>query len=67
MKATLQLTEEEIKTAVRQYVENNGWTVSKINLDSHDGCSNQRDYQAPYTTASVEVNTPNRKEDGYHT
>lgn len=57
MQAELKLTEEEIKKAITQYVQNEGWNANSVIINHHVGFSDPRpgESQAPYVTATVKV------------
>jgi hypothetical protein len=60
MKHTVELTPDEIKIAVQQYVSLHfGINISKVGpvrLDINPGCNDQREYEAPSVRASVNIN-----------
>lgn len=54
--ATIELSEQEIIDALRAAIEKEGWHIAgRVELTVHPGCSDQRDYQAPYVTAKARV------------
>jgi hypothetical protein len=59
MKHTVELSPEEIKAAVQQYVSFHfGMTLDKIGpvrLDINPGRNDQRDYEAPSVWATVSI------------
>jgi hypothetical protein len=59
MKHTVELSPDEIKKAVQQYVSVHfGYNADKIGpvrLDINPGCNDQRDYEAPSVKATVSI------------
>ncbi len=60
MKHTVELSPDEIKTAVQHYVSLhfgiNLDKVGPVSLNINPGCNDQRDYEAPSVRATVSLN-----------
>lgn len=60
MKHVVELSPEEIKTAVQHYVARqfgyNSEKVGPVRLDINPGCNDQREYEAPSVRATVNIN-----------
>ena len=55
LNATINLTEAQIKDAVMQYVRAKGYYPVEVEILHCSGGGDMREYQLPYTTATVAV------------
>lgn len=55
MNAKLEISQEEIKEAIKNYCALHGWTANKVDLQIKPGYQAQREYAPPSVTALCSV------------